>query len=293
MGVTGSVNVINASIRVQGITGGLDIGITGGRRLNSSTDSVTVAGTIGITGGRYLLPGYDGVRVYGGNSGETMIPVTLRDGSGKVIGSTGGALNVNIVGAGLTATVSVSAIVGISQADSTVPLYVAGATAGPAVRVKGLGAGDAVDVTWSTAKPVSVSGAVTVDLDSINTKLTTIQSQLTDLQAKTANVSTISNKLTTGINTVSTKPGQVYYGTVIVSGPVTVLGDSTALYSGITIKAATTNGTKDVIISGNAPGNDGFPLSAGQSLFIETNNLQNISLESFSGYPLTVYFIAS
>jgi hypothetical protein len=294
MGVTGSVTVANTSIRVQGITGGLEVGITGGRRLNSSTDSVTVAGTIGITGGRYLLPGYDGVRIFGGNSGETMIPVTLRSGSGASIGSSGGALNVNIVGSGFTATVNVGTLVGICQADQSIPLFVAGATAGPAVRIKGLGANSDVPVTWSTAMPVSVSGAVTVDLDAINTRLTTIQSQLTDLQTKTNNISTISNKLTTGVNTTSLKPSQVYYGNLTITSVATTFEESTALYSGITIKAATTNGTKDVIISGNAPGGGGgYPLSAGQSIFIETNNLQNLFFESSAGYPVTINYIAS
>ena len=223
-------------------------------RLSSSTDSVTVSGTVGVTGGRYLLPGYDGVRIYGGNSGETMIPVTLRDGSGAAISSTSGALNVNLVGSGFTATVSVGAIVGICQADQAVPLYVAGATAGPAVRVKGLGSGDAVPVIWSSALPVSVNGQVTVDLNSVYNSLTSIQNELDQIKTNSEKIETIYNKLTTGINTVLQKPSQTYIGTLTISSAQTTFSASTALYSGITIKAATTNTGKDVLIKGDYMG---------------------------------------
>jgi hypothetical protein len=298
VGVTGSVFINNpntsSTLRIQGYTSGTEVGITGGRRLNSSTDSVTVSGTVGITGGRYLLPGYDGVRIFGGNSGETMIPITVRDGSGNSIGSSGGALNVNLVGAGITATVSISTLVGICQADKTVPLFVAGATAGPAVRVKGTGASDALPVLWTTAMPVSVSGLVTVDLNLINTALTTIQSQLTGLQAEVDYITDIHSKLSTGINTIPVKPSQVQSGVLTISTSRTTFSQSTALYSGITIKSSSSNGTKDVIISGNSPQTSGgYPLSAGQSMFIETNNLQNLYFESSGAYPVSISYIAS
>jgi len=290
--VTGGVN-IRGNVYVQGVTGGIEIGITGGRRLNSGTDSVTVSGTVGITGGRYLLPGYDGVRVYGGNNGETMIPVTLRDGTGSSIGSSGGALNVNVVGAGITATVSVGAIVGICQANQAIPLFIAGATTGPAVRIKGLGASDAVPVVWSTAMPVSVNGQVSVDLNAIYSSIDMVQSQLDDIAAKCSNIESIYNKVANGVNTISQKPGQVYIGTLIINTPLTTWDTSTALYSGVTIKAATSNTGRDVMIDGNGEGNAGYPLSAGQSIFIETNNLQNLFFSSSGIYPVTIHYIAS
>lgn len=301
VGVTGTVSVGN-TIRIQGITGGLEVGITGGRRLSSSTDSVTVSGTVGITGGRYLLPGYDGVRIYGGNSGETMIPVTLRDGTGNSIGSSGGALNVNLVGAGFTATVSVGTIIGICQANQAVPLFIAGATTGPAVRVKGLGSNDAVPVVLEGTNSVAVSGPVTVDLNETLTKLDTISTNTGVISTVNTNVENIYNKINSGdgVNTRPVKPGQVYYGYLTIGpGGVSVTFDeSTALYSGVTIKAASSNGTKDVIVAGNASGgagpDSGFPLSAGQTIFIETNNLQNIYFENWSATgTLKIHYIAS
>jgi len=292
LGITGNVSVLG-NVYVQGVTGGIELGITGGRRLNSSTDSVTVSGTVGITGGRYLLPGYDGVRIYGGNNGETMIPVTLRSGSGASIGSSGDALNVNIVGSGFTATVNVGTIIGICQANQNVPLFIAGATTGPAVRVKGLGSGDAVPVIWSTAMPVSVSGQVAVDLNAVNASIVQVQSQLQDIQTKCSDIENIYNKVANGINTISQKPGQVYIGVLDITSALTTFPTSTALYSGVTIRAATSNLTKDVLISGNGEGNDGYPLSSGQSIFIETNNLQNLFFESSNTYPIRIHYIAS
>jgi len=293
LGVTGNVSVLG-NVYVQGVTGGIEIGITGGRRLNSTTDSVTVSGTIGVTGGRYLLPGYDGVRVYGGNNGETMIPVTLRDGSGNAINSTSGALNVNLVGSGFTATVSVGTIIGICQANQAIPLFVAGATTGPAVRIKGLGASDAVPVVWSTSMPVSIDGAVSVDLNALYASLQVVQSQLTDLQTQCSSIESIYNKVATGVSTVSQKPGQVYIGTLTINSPMTTFDTSTALYSGITIKASATNTGKDVVIEGNGESNGtGYPLSSGQSIFIETNNLQNLFFSSSGTYPVTINYIAS
>lgn len=293
VGVTGIISSIRDRVYVSGVTGAIEVGVTGGRRLNSSSDSVTVSGTVGITGGRYLLPGYDGVRVYGGNAGETMIPVTLRDGSGNTINSSGGALNVNVVGAGITATVSVGAIVGICQANQSIPLFIAGATTGPAVRIKGLGAADAVPVVWSSAMPVSVNGQVSVDLNALYASMTTMQTQLDDIASKCTNIESIYTRVVNGINTTSQKPGQVYIGTLIINSPLTTFETSTALYSGITIKAATSNSGRDVIIDGNAEGNDGYPLSSGQSIFIETNNLQNVFFSSSGIYPVTIHYIAS
>lgn len=301
IGVTGTVSVGN-TIRIEGITGGLEVGITGGRRLSSSSDSVTVSGTVGITGGRYLLPGYDGVRIYGGNNGETMIPVTIRDGSGNSIGSSGGALNVNLVGSGFTATVSVGAIVGICQANQAIPLFVAGATTGPAVRVKGLGTNDAVPVVFEGSNSVSVSGPVTVDLNETITRLDTISTNTAVISTVNTNTQNIYNKINSGdgVNTRPIKPGQVYYGSLTVGPSTTAVTfeESTVLYSGVTIKAAISNGTKDVLISGNAAGaagpDAGFPLSAGQTIFIETNNLQNLFFENWTGSgTLKIHYIAS
>ena len=141
--------------------------------------------------------------------------------------------------------------------------------------------------------PVSVSGQVSVDLNALYGSMVDMQSQLDDIASKCTNIEAIYNKVTNGINTTSQKPGQVYIGTLTITVPVTTFENSTALYSGITIKAATSNSGRDVIIEGNGEGNTGYPLSSGQSIFIETNNLQNLFFSSSGVYPVTIHYIAS
>jgi hypothetical protein len=97
VGVTGSVNVTNAVTILGGSTFSLvnPVGITGGRRLNYLTDSITLQGsTVAVSSLPDLLQSKDSVRIYS-NSGATQIPVTLFSGTGASIGSSGGALNAN------------------------------------------------------------------------------------------------------------------------------------------------------------------------------------------------------
>lgn len=288
--VTGSVYLQDGG-RIQGITSGVPVAITGGRYLSSSNDSVTVSGTVGITGGRYLLQSTDAVRIFAGNAGETMIPVTLRSGAGDAIGSSGGALNVNIVGAGITATVSVGAIVGISQADQTVPLFIAGATAGPAVRVKGsLGAANAVEVGWSTAQNVAVTSTVENN-DALITTVETLQNNYVDaIVTNTDNITSIYNTMTgSGVNAQIvgfTRPGSVYTGNSTIGVTASNLG-SQQLKTGITLKAV----GGDIRVKG-ASSSSPYLLSSGEILFIETNNLNTVSFTTTSG-TATLYYIAT
>lgn len=296
MGVTGTVALRDGS-RIQGMTSGYPVAITGGRPLSSSTDSITVSGTVGVTGGRYLSQGTDFVRIFGGNAGETMIPVTLRDGSGSIIGSSGGALNVNLIGAGITATVSVGAIVGICQANQAVPLFVAGATAGPAVRVKGsLGGNEAVEVGWSTAQNVNVANTIEVDTTAVIASIQSVQSnELADIKTNTDNITNIYTKLNgAGVNAKVTeivKPGSVYTGTVSVTG---LTGNSVSptrsLKTGITLKAATSNSVSIVITGAGSA--TGYPLGPGETIFIETNTTNSMSFSVPSG-SATLHYIAS
>lgn len=316
IGITGDTTVTN-TVTVQGLSGGVDIGITGGRRLNFSTDSVTVNGTVGVSGGRFLLPATDGVRVYSGVDGGATLAFKILDGSGNPINSTSNALNVNVVGAGITATVSVAAIVGISQANQAVPLFIAGATAGPAVRVKGSLPGDALQVGWTTAMPVSIDPTSAVNLtfedSNITNRLDTIitsymgdiETALTTMQADMALIKgKLPDNKTYDTNTTIKLSDTVYSGTVTVgiTGSVKIYnGASAPLKNGITIKSlAPVMDTSDnslIQVKGNSTGTgiastSPYFLSPGEVIFLSVSNTDKLTFTS-NGLSVRFSFIAS
>lgn len=316
VGITGDVTVTN-TISIQGISGGTSIGITGGRLLNYSSDSITVYGTVGVSGGRYLLPATDGVKIYSGVDGGSTLSFKLHDGNGNKITSTSGALDVKIIGAGITATVNVSAIVGISQADSSVPLFVAGATAGPAMRVKGGLTGGAVEVAWTSALPVSIDPTSAVNLtfedSNITTRLDTLlnsymenmETALTNMQTDIALVKgKLPDNKTYETNTTIKLSDTVYTGTITVgiTGSVKIFnGSSAALKNGITIKSlAPTISSSDaylIQVTGNSTGTGTasttpYYLSPGEVIFLSVSNTDKLTFAS-NGVSTKFSFIAS
>lgn len=287
--ITGSVS-INSGASIQGVASGYPVAITGGRVLSSSTDSVTVSGTVGITGGRYQYQGTDSVRIYGANSGETMIPVTLRDGSGNSIGSSGNALNVNIVGTGVTATVTINPVVGVCHANPVIPFYIAGATAGPAVRVQGSYTDNAVLVGWTGTQYVSVSNSVNLSTSDIRTGISGATA-INNISTYTADIPNMYNRMvgSTGINAQIvgfTRPGSVYTGNISVGLTGTTLS-SQSLKTGMTVKVVNNN----VLVTGSGS-TGGYLMSSGDVLFVETNNLNNLTFQTTAG-SATVYYIAT
>ncbi len=293
VGVTGYVYIRDGG-RVQGVTNGSPIAITGGRYLSYSTDSVTVTGSVAVVGGRILLQGTDSVRIYG-SDGSTGIQSRIYDASGNSIGSSGGALNVNVTNAafGITATVTIGTLVGVSQANQTVPFFIAGATAGPAVRVQGTSTED-VPVSWSSAKPVTVSNSVSINdinlLSSINNL------PVADIKTNTDKLNTINTLLSgTGVNAKIVsfdRPGTVHTGSIGITAGVPITPASYTLKTGVTIKAASSNSV-DVLIKGNGTNSAfAYPLSPADILFIETNNLSNVSFYISAG-SASIYYIAT
>lgn len=294
VGVTGKVYLFDGQ-RIQGMTNGYPVEITGGRRLSSATDSVTVTGSVNFSGGRYMLQSTDSVRIYGASDGATVIPVSLRDANNAVLGTSGGALNVNLVNTvlGITANVSIGTLVGICQADQNVPLFVAGATAGPAVRIKGASTDD-VSVSWSSAKPVSVNNVVTINDTNILSSINSLD--IETIKTNTDAISSINNSLTgVGVNANIvnfSRPSTIHTGSWGLTAGIIVTPNSSTLKTGVTLKAATSNSV-DVMIKGNSVNSSfGYPLSPADVLFIETNNLNNISLHIMTG-TATVHYIAS
>jgi hypothetical protein len=301
LGITGTVKVSN-TVTIQGLTNGVAVGITGGRYLSSSNDSVTVTGHVGICGGLSLSSGTDSVSVYGWD-GDTRVPVKLFAGDGATLGHSGDALNVNVIGAAISATVTINPVVGVTNGDG-LPLKVigSGVTSDSPILVKGTIGSGALEVTAYTSLPVGVSGSVTIDdtdiINSLESTSKPIVSNLTSIKTNTAIISTINDKLAAG--TVSTKVSEVIKPTKLTSNykditaTAEVLGSSTLVKSGVHIKAPLSN-TDTIYIGSNVLSTTsvaGFPLDPGEAIFLEIDNVTKIYVRANSGTQ-RVHYITS
>jgi len=145
--VTGSVN-INAPV---GITG--TVNVTGGRYLNSTTDSILVGGTVARNWN--LTNATDNIKVYAPDGGTTF-SVRIVGAGGSVIGSSGDALNVNMINAGISANITIGSTINVQNAAGTV-ITIAGTAGGTPVPVSGTVslASSAIEVT-NTVLPVDI-----------------------------------------------------------------------------------------------------------------------------------------
>lgn len=214
-GLTATVTGFTGPISIQGVASGTAVTVTGTVLAAGITGSPVYVKTftgsqVEVTGGRNLSKSNDSVSVYG-PSGLTYVYANLVDSSGSGVGVSGGALNVNVVGATINATIpSTVTVAGISGA---------------------------------TAINTTVSNTVTINDTNILVGMTGINAQViglrTDLQAlgvgrattfKTGRVSANSASATqmdsagytcyAGINirALSTNTDFVYLGTSTVAG---------------------------------------------------------------------------
>jgi hypothetical protein len=299
-GISGNVNVTN-TVNVQGLCGGL-LGITAGRRLNSNTDSITVVGNVGLSGGLALAAANNSVAVWGSDLG-TKVLSRIYASDGATLGSSGNALNVNVVGAGFTATVSIGTIVGVTNGNG-IPLMVrgSGSTSDFPVIVKGPVNG-AIEVVATTPLNVGVTGNVSIDdtdiIDSLELNTKPLISNLSAINTNTRVIATINERLSgTGVNakiTEISKPTTLYSGykdVVPTSSPLST--NSVRVRSGVHLKAPTSN-TGAIYVGANALATsalNGFPLEPGESLYLEIDNLNKIFVVS-SGGSQKINYIAS
>jgi len=124
--VTGGVSILSNI----GITG--TVNVTGGRPLTQATDSITVGGTVSRNWN--LSNATDNVKVYASDSGLTL-PVKIVAADGTIIGASGNALNVNVVGAGISANVTISSTIQVENSANI--LRVQGTTNGTALPITG------------------------------------------------------------------------------------------------------------------------------------------------------------
>jgi hypothetical protein len=295
VGVTGSVSVLN-NVAVFGVSGATAIGITGGRRLNSATDSVTVYGNVGISGGFQLLAADDSVSVYG-PGGSTWIHTNIYSGN-TAIGLSGDALKVAVTNTGFTFSVSLSSTVGITNDTSTSAIRIqgyTGATGGYPVTIKGSMAGGAVEVAANTALPVGVTGTVIIDDDDLLDKIETLKTNINTVATNAAYALDILNLVNSGGNgakvvvSAITKPSRIVNGQkALTSTPVNISTDT--LKTGITLKSPITN-TVDIFIGNtvSVSATTGYILSPGESIFLEVSSLASIFIRTATSTATLAY----
>jgi len=302
LGVTGSVKLIGNS-SIVGVTNGVPVAVTGGRNLSWSTDYVNVKGYVGICGGFGLAAGTDSVAVFGSDLGGKVLG-RIYASDGHTLGHSGDALNVNLVNAGVTFSITINPVIGVTNGNG-LPLKVigSGVTSDSPILVKGTIGGGALEVVSYSALTVGVSGDVNVnDTDIINSLESTskpLVSNLASIKTNTAVISTINDKLTAG--TVSAKINEIVKPTKLFSGSKDVstvasiiVSTSTTIKSGVHIKAPITN-TNTIYVGGSnlsSSSLSGFPLDPGESLFFEIDNLNKIYVLSSAGAQ-KVNYIAS
>ena len=282
MGATAHVN--GETFGVGGF--GIPIAVTGGRRLTSSTDSVTVSGQVNVTGGWDMTSATDSVSVFGYDQGSH-VWTKMYAGDGATLGHSGDALNVNLVNAGMTFDVTVSATTGVTNAESGNGLMIQGYTGtnGNPITIRGEAAG-AVDVVSNSGVNANVTNTVTIDdaaiIQAIQGSTGPIVTNLSDIKSGTNQIGAIRTELKSGAvrTTISsiTKPSNLIVGAVSSSSTPSKVHNNMEILTGITLKNPPTN--KNNILIGNSamPTNPtvGYILEPGESLYLEINNLNKI-----------------
>ena len=132
---------------------------------------------------------------------------------------------------------------------------------------------------------------VTVDLTSVVSDTYLIKQKLDSLITKTSQMYTTMNggvtsaAMQTEITSIAI-PNQVYTGTRGVTFGATTTLSSTYLKTGITVK---NKSDLDINIQGNGTTSSTYAISSGEILFIETDNLNNISFTVSSGAATFTY----
>ena len=303
------------------------------RGLTAATDSVSIVGTaasnVGVTGTvtaiatdldiRDLAAGTDSVAVYAA-SGGTTLPVDLYA-AGVALGVSGDALKVAFDSVtGVTFSVNVAANIGVSNTSGTT-LAVEGTTGMVPIKVEGSAVGNAVLVSasdldirsLSATDQVTVVGDVATNTATVSTRVSAVDTKLgtlnttlanTNTKVDTANASLTS--LSTSVTTVGTEkfvktsvnqvvpPSTLFVQTMTISGTGRPLKNQ-VLQNGLTIKSSNNN-TGTIYIGGTSIQNNieqGYPLEAGEEIFLSVGNANAIYLRTMTGRTATVNVIGS
>jgi len=299
----------------------------------TATDVVTVVGTtasnVGVTGTvtvtatnldtRNLAAGTDNVAVYAANGGTTL-PVDLYA-AGTALGVSGDALKVAFDSVtGVTFSVNVASDIGVSNTSGTT-LAVEGSTGMMPIVVKGFLGDQSVFVSandldirnLSASDEITVVGAVATNTADISTKIVGVDNKLATLNTAVSTTNTkvdASNRslasLSDSVTTVGTEsfvktsvnqvvpPTKLFVQSMTISGTGKPLRKQT-LQNGITVKASPDN-VSTVFIGGTSIQNniaEGYPLLAGEEIFLSISNASFVFMRTNSGRSATVNVIGS
>ena len=305
LGVSGTVEVTNSGIRVQGLSGGstaewdhgtsagfgYPVAVTQGRRLHQDTDNVTVHGTVNATGGRNLGAATDAVSVYGYDAGK-YVRSQLWKNDGVSAGWSGDSLKVALTNTDITATINVSSTHGVTNDIVTTDpeaahggLKIQGVSGGAPVVIRGDNNG-AVEITATSALSTTISGDVSVTNSTISDAITVesqpIISNLKNIDSNTSAIAGIRTDMLGGKIrakiTEMVRPSKINSGRITVTNTASTLHSNTRLLSGVHVKSSPTNigniliGNSELISSVT----QGYLLEPGESMFIECDNLNKI-----------------
>ena len=282
MGATAHVN--GETFGVGGF--GIPIAVTGGRRLDSSVDSVNVSGQVNVTGGWDMVASTDSVSVFGYDQGSHVY-TKMFAGDGTTLGHSGDSLNVNLTNAGMTFDVTVSATTGVTNAESGNGLIIQGYTGenGNPITIRGEAAG-AVDVVSNSGVNANVTNTVTIDdasiIQAIEGSTGALINTLSDVKTNTNHIPAIRTELKSGSirTTISAivKPSVVVAGNVSSTSTVKKLHVNMELKGGVTLKSSPTNTSNIVVGNSSMQTNptNGYVLEPGESIFLEIDNLNKI-----------------
>ena len=307
VGIQGTSAGITASVNGEVYPGygfGVPIAVTGGRRLNSSIDSVNVSGTVNSTGGRQLAPSTDAVKVYGYDQGKSVHAMLRASNDGVTAGFSGDALKVAVTNGVFNITANVSAVTGVTNAGEP-PLriqgYTASAQADPVV-VRGENNG-ALEITATSALNTTVSGTVAINDDELLDYLgkdldTPLINKVTSIKSDTGHIKSIKDDLSNGKVTAKIssieRPSSLKSGKKKVNVNTEQVHTNMQMYSGVTIKCI---GNENVLVGNQGLLNktdSGYLLEPGESIFIEINNLNKIyvKLAGIAG-SADIYYIGT
>jgi hypothetical protein len=292
VGVTGTVNITN-QVAMFGISGATAVAVTGGRRLSSSTDSVTVFGNVGLSGGLALSAATNSVSVFG-PGGSNFVMTNLYS-NGTTLGVSGDALKVAVTNSGFTFSVSVAATTGVTNSGGPLQIQGYSGSSGFPLTIKGSLAGGAVEIAAVSAVPVGISGTVSIDdadiiseIDSLRTDIGTVATNAGYALDILNLINASGNGAKVVVNSIN-RPSRVVHNQKTVTTSPAILGTD-SLRTGVTLKSPNSNSV-DIYIGNSisVSNTTGYILSPGESIYLEVSTLGSLFARSASGTATLVY----